>query len=589
MNAGVTGHPESRDRRGRPRRLTLVIALTLAGVIAATLLVALGAKAVVARTACTDHPVVVNVAAADEVAPAIKHVSKYFNAQRVNVNGHCAVVHVVSEQPSTAAAEVSGLKSPSGHAGFDAWIPDSSLWVNVARSSPAGAQLVQSTGVTVAKSPLMIVMPRSVAAQMPAFGTEVGWQFLLPQRVGGPASALRLHVEFPDPAQSSAGLATLIELQGLLQHQLRTTAKTLAAFTDFVFNVQVTKDSGSDGALATLASLAQPPRDERPVTIASEQAVAQFDRSHPSDPLSGRYPVQGAPEFDYPYVLTTSNRLKLKAARDFEKTLRSGYATSYVRYEGFRSATGSAPSWIGQYGLDTGQPALSPATANGEAETSLQAWQRLSLGSRDLVLLDVSKQMATPVAPGGPTLEQVLGQAATLGLAQFPDSTQMGDWAFASHLDGNLPYKQLVSVGPLPAPLGLITRRQQVAAVAKTGKPVPAPAALYGSILAGFKQMTGTYQARYDNAVLVMTAGVENAPGDISAPKLIRQLRTLYNPKRRVEIIIIKFGNAGDFNSLQQIAGATGGQAYDITNPTQISKVFFSAIARRLCSPNCGA
>jgi hypothetical protein len=484
---------------------------------------------------------------------------------------------------------VSGLNSPSGHAGFDAWIPDSSLWVDVARSSPAGSQLVQPTGVTVAKSPLMIVMPRSVAAQMPAFGSEAGWQFLLPQRVGGPASALGLHVEFPDPAQSSAGLATLIELQGLLQHQLHTTAKTLAAFTDFVFNVQVTKDSGSDGALATLASLAQPPRDERPVTIASEQAVAQFDRSHPQDPLSGRYPVQGAPQLDYPYVLTTSNRLKLKAAREFEKTLQSSYATSYVRYEGFRSATGSAPSWIGQYGLDTGQPTLSPATASGEAETSLQAWQRLSLGSRDLVLLDVSKQMATPVAPGGPTLEQVLAQAAKLGLAQFPDSTQMGDWAFASHLNGNLPYKQLVSVGPLPAPLGLITRRQQVAAVANTGKPVPLPAALYGSILAGFKEMTKTYQARYDNAVLVMTAGVENAPGDISAPQLIRQLRTLYNPKRRVEIIIIKFGNAGDFNSLQQIASATGGQAYNITNPTQISKVFFSAVARRLCSPNCGA
>ena len=107
----------------------------------------------------------------------------------------------------------------------------------------------------------------------------MGWQFLLPQRVGGPASALGLHVEFPDPARSSAGLATLIELQGLLGSS--STAKTLAAFTDFVFNVQVTKDSGS-GALATLASLAQPPRDERPVTIASEQAVAQFDRAHPA-------------------------------------------------------------------------------------------------------------------------------------------------------------------------------------------------------------------------------------------------------------------------------------------------------------------
>lgn len=587
MNAGVTGHPDRRDRRGRPRRVTL-IALTLAGVIVATLLVAFGAEAVVSRASCTDHPVVVNLAAADEIAPAIRHVSKWFNAQRNDVNGHCAVVHVISEQPSTAAAEVSGQKSPSGQAGFDAWIPDSSLWADVARSSPAGAQLVQSTGITVARSPLMIVMPRSVAAQMPAFGSSVGWQFLLPQRVGGPATGLGLHVEFPDPARSSAGLATLIQLQQMLQQVAGTGAKALAAFTDFVFNVQVTRDSGSNGALATLASLAQPPRDEHPVTIASEQAVAQFDRSHPQDPLSGRYPVQGTPQLDYPYVTTTSDPLKLKAARAFEKALRSTYSTSYVRYEGFRSATGSAPAWISQYGLTTGQPKLSPATGPGEAPTSLQAWQRLSLGSRDLVLLDVSKQMATPVAPGGPTLEQVLAQAAALGLAQFPDGTQMGDWAFASHLNGNLPYKQLVPVGPLAAPLGLITRRQQVAAVAKTGKPVPLPAALYGSILAGFKEMTATYQARYDNAVLVMTAGVDDAPGDISAPDLIKQLRALYNPRRRVEIIVIKFGNAGDFNALQKIAGATGGQAYNITNPAQISNVFFRAVARRLCSPNCG-
>ncbi len=585
MNAGVTGHPDRGEPRRRPRRITLV-ALTLAGVIAATLLVAFGAEAVVSRASCTDHPVVVNLAAADEVAPAIEHVGTWFNKQRTNVDGHCAVVHVVSVQPSTAAAEVSGLKSPSGHAAFDAWIPDSSLWVDVARSSPAGAQLVQPTGITVARSPLMIVMPRSVAMQMPAFGTSVGWQFLLPQRAGGPASALGLHVEFPDPAQSSAGLATLIQLQQMLQKVLGTGAQTLAAFTDFVFNVQVTRDSGGNGALATLASLAQ--RNERPVTIASEQAIAQYNRAHPQDQLSGRYPVQGTPQLDYPYVTTTSDHLKLKAARAFEKALRSTYATSYVRYEGFRSATGSAPPWIGQYGLSTGQPAASPATAPGDAATSLQAWQRLSLGSRDLVLLDVSKQMATPVGIGGPTLEQVLTRTAGLGLSQFPDGTQMGVWAFAAGLDKKLPYKQIVSIGPLPAPLGLITRRQQITSATGLSQPVPAPAALYGSMLAGFKEMTRTYQARYDNAVLVMTAGVDNAPGDITAPQLIKQLRALYNPRRRVEIIIIKFGNAGDFKALQQIASATGGQAYDITNPAQISKVFFSAIARRLCSPNCG-
>ena len=168
-----------------------------------------------------------------------------------------------------------------------------------------------------------------------------------------------------------------------------------------MFNVQVTGPAA--GALTSLASLAQPPRDERPVTIASEQAIAQFDRAHPAaDPLSGRYPVQGTPELDYPYVLTSSNQLKRQAGQEFEKALKSSYATSYVQYLGFRSGTGTAPGWIGQYGLDTAQPKLTAAAAPGQAETSLQAWQRLSLGSRDLVLLDVSEQMATPVSPAAP-------------------------------------------------------------------------------------------------------------------------------------------------------------------------------------------
>jgi hypothetical protein len=544
----------------------------LAGVIACTLLVAFGAEAVVSRASCTDHPVVVNLAASPDIAPAASHVAKYFNAQHNDVQGHCAVVHVTSAQSSVAATEIT--KSAASPA-FQAWIPDSSLWVNVARSFPVGAQLVQRTGLTVARSPLMIAMPRSVAAEVPAYGSSVGWQFLLPQRVGGPATGLGLHVEFPDPASSSAGLATLIALQQLLG----TGSTAQAGFADFVLNVQVTSGTGS---LTSLASLAQ--RDERPVTIASEQAIAQFDRAHPAaDALSGRYPVEGTPELNYPYVLTSANQLERKVGLEFEKALRSSYASSYVHYLGFRSGGGTAPGWIGQYGLDTGQPKLTAATAPGEAETSLQAWQKLSLGSRDLVLLDVSEQMATPVSPTGTTLEQVLQQASSLGLSHFPDSTQMGIWAFASHLDGNLPYKQLVPVGPLPAPLGLITRRQQIIQATGQGKPVAgAPAALYSSILAAFKSLSASYQPRYVNAVLVMTAGIDNDKGDMSAAALIRQLRALYNPNKRVEIVPLMLGTAGNFKAMQQIAKVTGGVAFDITNPKQVNGAFFSGIAQRL-------
>ena len=582
MNAGAMGRtgPQGRNQRGRPRRVSIVIGLSaLAGVIACTLLVAFGAEAVVSRASCTDHPVVVNLAASPDIAPAASHVAKFFNAEHNAVQGHCAVVHVTSVQSSAAATEISGNKSAASPA-FDAWIPDSSLWVNVARSFPQGAQLVQPTSLTVARSPLMIVMPRSVAAEVPAYGSSVGWQFLLPQRVGGPATGLGLHVEFPDPARSTAGLATLIQLQSLLGSG----SSALAAFTDFVLNVQVTSGTGS---LTSLTSLAQRAGDERAVTIASEQSIAQFDRAHPAaDALAGRYPVQGTPELNYPYVLTATSQLERQAGQEFEKALKSSYATSYVQYLGFRSAAGTAPGWIGQYGLDTAQPKLTAAAAPGQAETSLQAWQKLSLGSRDLVLLDVSEQMATPVSPTGTTLEQVLIQAASLGLTHFPDSTQMGIWAFASHLDGALPYKQLVPVGPLPAPLGLITRRQQISQATEQGKPVAgAPAALYSSILAAFKSLSASYQPRYVNAVLVLTAGIDNAKGDMSSTALVRQLRALYNPNKRVEIVPLMFGTAGNFAALQQVARATGGVAFDITSPKQVNSAFFSGIAQRLSVP----
>jgi hypothetical protein len=45
---------------------------------------------------------------------------------------------------------------------------------------------------------------------------------------------------------------------------------------------------------------------------------------------------------------------------------------------------------------------------------------------------------------------------------------------------------------------------------------VPVGAALYGTILAAYKTLAASYQPGYVNAVIVLTAGVENAPGDIS-------------------------------------------------------------------------
>jgi hypothetical protein len=562
----------------------------MAVAIACTVMASMSAAAIVGSTSCSRDPALLNVAVSTDLAPAIQQIARVFNGEDHSVGGRCAQVQVTEEDSATAAGQIDGQQAQPGLPPVDAWIPDSSLWVDVARSYPLGAQAVQPTGLNVAESPLMLAMSASAAAATQAFAVTPGWNLLLPASVGGPPASLGLRVELPDPQQSATGLATLVEMSRLLGNS----PAARASFAKFVFSAQTTTDFGNPISLAAFVASAGPPANEHPVTVTSEQAVLAYDRANPGQPLAARYPIGavsplGSPKLDYPFVLTTASPLELAAARMFEKALQQGYAASVIRYDGFRSADGVGDSSPRSFGLSAQpiQPAVTPTSS--EAQTTLQAWQKLGVGSRDLTLIDASAAMDTPDGNGSQTLEQALTQASALGLSLFPDTTNMGLWEFSADLTGTKPYRQLVSVGPLPAELGLITRRQQLQQIIETLQPTQAPAGLYGSILAAYQQMQASYRPEFANAVLVLTAGIDNAPGDISAATLLARLRAITNPDRKVEIVAIMFGNAGNFTALQQVASATGGGAYEITDPTQILKVFFEAISQRLCNPGCSA
>ncbi len=544
----------------------------------------LAAQAVMARTSCNDHPLVVNVAASDDIAPAIQRVGQLFNRQNHQADGHCAEVRVTQQDPAAVASVVDGQGSSAGLPAVDAWVPDSSLWVDVARAYPLGAQQVQTTGITVARSPLMIVMPPAAAAQVPSFNNSVGWDFLLPASVGGPPVSEQVRVDLPDPTQSAAGLAALVEVSRLLGSGPAARTK----LTKFVFSAQSSAQFDNPTSLAAFVSLANPPLDAHPVTVTSEQAVLSYDAAHPGQPLAAQYPTGGTalgtPELDYPYVLTTTNPAEQAAANEFGKLLQQSYTAGLVRYYGFRSADGVTGTLPASYGLPQQPLQLATPAAPSDAETALQAWRRLQTGSRDLAVMDVSSAMDTPSGLGSLTLGQLLTRTAETGLELFPDSAQIGMWEFANKLDGTQPYKQLVNVGPLPGEVGLISRREQILQVDAALHPLQnTQAALNQTILAAYKQMNATYQPNYTNAVLVLTAGVDNAPGDIPVATLVSDLHALYNPNRPVELIILMLGTKGNFPVLQQIAAAGGGAAYSVTDPTQVGKVFFEAVARRIC------
>lgn len=586
MNQGRAGI--SSGGKGRGRRISITVLTAIAVLVSAGVMITLTTAAHASRQPCTARPVQVSVAVSPDIAPAVTTVGQLFNRQHHQVRARCARVKIVPALSAPVAAALDGQGSASSLPAVSAWIPDSSLWVAVARSFPVGARLVQPSGLDVARSPLLLVMPPAAAARVPAFGASVGWNFLLPASDGGPPVNQRLRVNLPDPTQSAAGLATLIQIQRLLG----TGSAARTAFAQFVYSAEATAQPVGARALTTFVTLAAPPLNGNPVTVLPEQEVLQYDQAHAGQPLAARYPLSstaalGSQELNYPYVVTASQPAAATVARQFGQLLGQSYAAQVMRFGGFRSGDDVGDTIPSQFGLAAQLLRVASPPAGSEAQTALQAFTRLGVVARDLTLIDVSGAMTSPVAPGV-TLQQEVGQAAGLGLALFPDSTRMGLWEYADNLTGKQPYKELVSVGPLTGQLGLISRRQQLLEDNQTTKSVPGrPAALNKAILAGYQHMAGSYQAKYANALLVLTSGADNARDDISLSVLLAQLHHLYNPNRPVEIVIIMFGAHGNFTAMRQIAAATAGTAYEITAPAQIGKVFFEAIAQRICASSC--
>jgi Ca-activated chloride channel homolog len=579
----------SRRRKHRLRTKTLVF---LAVAACLTVMIGRGTAQVVTRLSCVNRPLNISIAVSTDIYPAITQIADVFNREQRQAYGHCITVQINPGSSATAAEQIDGQHANATGNPINAWIPDSSLWIDEVRGFYTGAQTVEPTGISVARSPLMIVMPASAEARTPAFYKD-GWRLLLPPGAGGPDVPSDLRVDLPDPTQTAAGLATLIEVSRLLGPGQAARVK----FTKFEHAAAVTSYFDDPTSLSSFVSLAQPPLDGDPVTVTTEQAVLSYDAANPRQPLAAMYPTGkndtlGSPELDYPYVLlTTSSQAQIAAANVFGEMLRSPYAASVVRYDGFRSA-GSSPGHADHFAASASLDrqllqVATPATPL-EAPTALQSWNKLSLGSRDLTMIDVSSNMAKSSSPGASTYEQELTQAASIGLSVFANSSNLGLWEFATDVNGDLPYKQLVSIGPLPANIGVLSRRDELEHIAANLTPTEDPnVALYGTILAGYKYMQRTYQQNYFNGEVVLGSGIENAPGDITAAELIKKLDKLNNPSRKVVIIVIVFGTPPNFSQLQQIAEITGGQAYEITTPSQVYNVFFQALARRLCDPSC--
>ncbi|MFC5750439.1 substrate-binding domain-containing protein [Actinomadura rugatobispora] len=601
---------------GGGRRRWAEVLVPLAGAVTLATLLGIGAYAFAsAGAACSgDDTVTLDVAVAPGIEPAMAKAALRFNTDRLPTNvrpggdaggegGRCARAVVRKADPGAMAALLAGRSVPQGTGDRrpDVWIPDSSLWTALAAATPAspgstpspspapaGGGAVEVTRTSVARSPVVVALPRTLAASLARQGVTAApsWDNLL-NAAGGtaggavtknaviPPGSVRLLV--PDPARVAAGMHALVLTDILLANDPN---------KDSIFTgiVRTARESTLPTVESQFTRFRPAATGRQPIALASERDVWAFNRTRPAEPAVALYPQEGTLSLDHPFTITTADPGRRAAARRLERAMASEATRADVRELGYRSPDGKAPgSFTAAAGVNPGRPRELPAPKPAAVRQVMQSWSKLSLGIRILTLLDISGTMAEPIAPGITRL-QATARTAQGGLSMMSNDTELGVWAFSTELQGDQDWRELVPVGPLGERIGSATRRQAVLSRLGSVRPkTTGDTGLFETLTAAYREMTRTHKAEFGNTVLLFTDGKGNDdPGGPSLERTLADLREITDPGRPVQIVMIGVGRDVDTRELRRIAEVVPGGVYVAESPDQIVKIFLQALSRRI-------
>jgi Mg-chelatase subunit ChlD len=288
------------------------------------------------------------------------------------------------------------------------------------------------------------------------------------------------------------------------------------------------------------------------------------------------YPSEAPTWMDYPFtVLTTASPAERGAAARLLGALQDGGGQTALSAAGFRTAEGKASADRSADGrtvrdLPTARPSIDSATS----DAALQRWAKATRSGRVEVLIDVSGSMNAIVPPLRKTRLAVTLDAAARGLNLFEPTTTLGLWTFADRLDGERDYRQIVPVTPVPQLLS-----GPALATLKSVRAVPGGhTGLYDSVLGLFENARQNWEPGRLNVVVVLTDGNNDDPAGISREELLRRLAAESDPARPVPVMGLAIGPDVNRAPLDEIARATGGRSFVVTDPTRIGTVFFAAL-----------
>jgi hypothetical protein len=547
-------------------------------------------------------PLTLNVVAAPQIAPAIETIAASFNATHPKPGGNCVKVAVQQAEPAAVANSLSGQGVITTPAKPDAWIPDSTLWIDQARATTAGAAKVSAMGESVAISPIVLALPATVAAALAKAGKPASWKMLIPNAlptntasgstgtVAAPAAAAPLQLKVLDPVTNAAGLAGLLAIRTVVGHGQAGLVRfvTVARVTQFV-------TEPDDAALfGAMFSSAQPTAG-----VTAEQAVLVHNKTDPKHPAAAVYPSEGSPVLDFPYVATTQDPAKRLAIAAFARALHNPAGEQAVLALGLRAPDGTAAPGVGPaVGVSTQAPAPIPLPSASVVNSVRTMWASILVGARMLIVLDESPSMGRLVPGTNITRLQAIQELSVEGISLFNKNDVIGLWTFDTGLADPFNYRVVLPMRPLnqPVPLaaggGTATQRQLLLGALAVQRPqVDTVTALYQTIRSAYREVSRGYIPDRFNGVIVDTDGTDfdPRPNPLKLNQLLATLRSEYNPQKPVNVIILGYGHSVDFPAMTKIAAVTGGEAYQANSPAGVETFYLQMLTQLVCNNRCPA
>ncbi|HYN28710.1 MAG TPA: substrate-binding and VWA domain-containing protein [Dermatophilaceae bacterium] len=563
----MSGRHSHVDPVQRRQRALIGVGAAVAAVALAGTIAVVGTGGEEPEAACGPE-VTVRVAAAPAIAPTVREIVAADGGAAL---GRCATATITAVAATELADADLSTDSPA------LWVPDSAVRVDqLAARSPGGA--VRTLGV-LASSPLVVAGNPEAVARMTGSPTgetaEVSWKRVL---AGGTPVAVA------DPETTTEGLSAITTLQ-TLSGTPAGTAPPLTLVRSFVGLSRAVVPTAETAKVLTSASA------DGPVMLTTEQAVLAHNREAGAARVVAAYPAEGTTLLEYPVARVRRPQEPAgtdDAAGRLARLLLGPAAAGTVQRAGFRGADGSPPAGPDGGGTRLPSPTRLPEPSPELAEDALRTWSAVTLESRMLTVIDVSGSMKDD-GGNGRTRVELARDAARQALAIYPDSAEIGLWAFSVRQTPGTDWVPLVDLGPVGGEVGGVSRRAllQRAATALPSR-VKGGTGLYDTTLAAFRAVRNSYEPGRVNAVVLLTDGRnEDDPEGIDLPTLLRTLRTEFERSQPVPIITVGMGPEADMATLRRISVLTGGKAYRALDPQDIETVFLDAMVQRRCRPTC--